>query len=389
MENFIYHNPVKLVVGKGQLASLSTEVSAYGKKVLLVYGGGSIKQNGIYEQIINQLDEINAEVVEFAGIEPNPKLSTVRKAIDVCKSEKIEFLLAVGGGSVIDAAKAISVGARTDTDIWKIITKEERPTDALPFGTVVTIASSGSEMNASSVITNWDTHVKKGWSSPYAYPKFSILDPEYTFSVPHEQTVFGIVDVMAHVLENYFHHTSNTPVQDGFCESILQTLIETGPKLLANPESYEYRETLMLSAVLARNGMINMGYKGDWATHDLEHAISALHDIPHAGGIAILFPNWMEHVLDSENAFRFKQFAERVFDVESTGKTDHEVAMEGIDRLRNFWNKLGAPTRLTYYGIEEDSIVGIADKTVADRTAYGNFKRLTKEDSVKILTESL
>lgn len=389
MDNFTFQNPVKLIFGKGQLDVLPAEVSTYRKKVMLLYGGGSIKRNGIYDLIIDKLNEINAEIVEFPGIEANPKLTTVREAIDVCKKEQIELLLGVGGGSVIDAAKAIAVGAKTDADVWDIITKKEKPAGALPIGTVVTIATAGSEMNASSVITNWETKEKKGWSSPYAYPKFSILDPTFTYSVPQEQTAFGIVDIMAHVLENYFHHTPNTPVQDGLCETILQDLIETGPRLLENPDSYELRETVMLNAVLARNGMLNMGYKGDWATHDLEHAISAVHDIPHAAGIAILFPNWMKHVLDENTVERFRQLAVRVFDVEAGGKSDHDVALEGINKLSEFWRELGAPVSLGEYDIHESTIDEIADKTVIAKSEYGSFKKLTRQDSTEILKASL
>lgn len=389
MDNFTFHNPVKLIFGKDQLESLPQEISKYGKRVLLLYGGGSIKQNGIHDQIMEELHEISTETIEFSGVEPNPKLATVRQAVKVCKEEKVDFLLAVGGGSVIDAAKAIAVGAQTDADVWDIITKKEKPVSALPFGTIVTIASAGSEMNASSVITNWETKEKKGWATSFTYPKFSILDPAFTYSVPNDQTAFGIVDIMAHVLENYFHHTSNTPVQDGLCESILKDLVETGPHLLNEPDSYKYRETVMLNAVLARNGMVNMGYKGDWATHDLEHAISAIHDIPHAGGIAILFPNWMKHVLDENNAARFKQFAIQVFDVSDAGKSDYDVALEGINKLRAYWNRLGAPEKLSVYGITENEIEAIADKSVAPKPEYGKFKKLNRHDSLEILRASL
>ena len=389
MDNFTFHNPVKLIFGRGKLEALTEEIPKYGNKVLLLYGGGSIKRNGIYDRIIEKLNEINSEVFEFTGIEANPKLSTVRQAIDVCKREQIELLLAVGGGSVIDAAKAIAAGANTETDIWDIITKKEKVTEALPIGTVVTIASAGSEMNASSVITNWETKEKKGWASPYTYPKFSVLDPVLTYSVPHEQTVFGIVDVMAHVLENYFHHTSNTPVQDGLCEAILREMIESGPRLLENPKSYELRESVMLNAVLARNGMLNMGYKGDWATHEIEHAISAVHDIPHAGGIAILFPNWMRHVVDKNNTGRFKQLAVRVFDIDPEGKSDREVSLEGIAQLQEFWKGLGAPVSLKEYEIDESTLDEIADKTVSKSPEFGRFKRLTRHDSMNILRESL
>ncbi|MFC4558188.1 iron-containing alcohol dehydrogenase [Virgibacillus kekensis] len=389
MDNFTFYNPVKLIFGRGQMDKLSTEVSVYGKKVLIVYGGGSIKRNGVYDKVKEELGNIDAEVFELPGVEPNPRVSTVRKGIDICKKEGIDFLLAVGGGSTIDATKAIATGAKTDVDIWDIVTKKEQANDALPFGTVLTLAATGSEMNAGSVITNWDTHEKHGWGTPYTFPKFSILDPANTISVPRNQTIYGCVDIMSHVLEHYFHQAENTPMQDRFCESILKTVIETAPKLLNDLENYEYREVIMLSGTMALNGVINMGFRGDWATHNLEHAVSAVHDIPHGGGLAIIFPNWMKHVLDENNVGRFKQLAVRVFDVEPKGKSDHDVAVEGIDKLREFWNSIDAPSTLSDYDIDESTVEEMADKTVIARPEYGNFKKLTRQDSVEIFKASL
>ncbi|MBT2217325.1 iron-containing alcohol dehydrogenase [Virgibacillus dakarensis] len=388
MNNFTYYNPTKLIFGKGQLDALPVEVAKYGKKVLLVYGGGSIKRNGIYDNVINKLQEINADVYELAGVEPNPRISTVRKGVKICKDMEIEFVLAVGGGSTIDCTKAIAVGAKTDVDMWDIVTKKEQATEALPFGTVLTIAATGSEMNAGSVITNWELNEKHGWGTPFTFPKFSILDPTHTFSLPREQTVYGIVDMMSHVLEHYFHHTANTPIQDRFCEAILRTVMETAPKLLHDLENYAYRETVMLSGTLALNGMLNTGYQGDWATHNLEHAVSAVHDIPHGGGLAILFPHWMMHVLD-ENVARFKQLAVRVFDVNTSGKSDRQAAVEGIEKLREFWSSIGAPAHLAEYAIDQSSIEVMADKTVIARPEYGKFARLTREDSVAIFKAAL
>ncbi|MFD2629704.1 iron-containing alcohol dehydrogenase [Oceanobacillus kapialis] len=389
MENFTYYNPTKLIFGRGQLNALPNEVAQYGKKVLIVYGGGSIKRNGIYDNVLTKLDEIDAEVFELSGVEPNPRISTVRKGVEICKKEGVEFLLAIGGGSTIDCTKAIATGATTEVDMWDIVTKKEQATDALPFGTVLTLAATGSEMNRGSVITNWETNEKHGWGSPYTSPKFSILDPAHTYSVPRDQTVYGMVDMMSHVLEHYFHQTTNTPIQDRFCESLLKTVMETAPKLLEDMENYEYRETIMLSGTLALNDMLSMGFRGDWATHNLEHAVSAVHDIPHGGGLAILFPNWMKHVMDEQNVARFKQLAVRVFDVETEGKSDKEVALEGIDQLRAFWSSIGAPSTLADYDIDESSVQEMAEKTVVASPQFGNFKKLTKEDAVEIYKASL
>ncbi|MGJ9458286.1 iron-containing alcohol dehydrogenase [Oceanobacillus sp. CF4.6] len=389
MENFVYQNPTKLIFGKGQLDKLSDEIKPYGKRVLIVYGGGSIKRNGVYDNVINELGKIGAEVFELSGVEPNPRITTVRKGVEICKNEAIEFLLAVGGGSTIDCTKAIAVGATTEADMWDVVTKKVKAESALPFGTVLTLAATGSEMNAGSVITNWETNEKHGWGSPFSFPRFSILDPVHTFSVPRDQTIYGIVDMMSHVLEHYFHQTPNTAIQDRWCEGILLTIIETAPKLLGQPDNYDYRSTVMLGGTLALNNMLNMGYQGDWATHNLEHAVSAVHDIPHGGGLAILFPNWMKHVLDEENAPRFKQLAIRVFGVDATGKSDKEVGLEGIDRLSDFWSSIGAPSTLADYNIDESSVDVMAEKTVIARPEFGVYKRLNKQDSVEIFKASL
>ncbi|QOR66023.1 iron-containing alcohol dehydrogenase [Cytobacillus suaedae] len=387
MQNFTYHNPTKLIFGKGQVEELKTEVPKYGKKVLMVYGGGSIKRNGLYDQVIGLLNDIGAEVYELAGVEPNPRLTTARKGIDICKQENIEFILAVGGGSVIDCTKAIAAGAKYDGDVWDFISRKNIAGEALPFGTILTLSATGSEMNAGSVITNWETQEKYGWGSAATFPRFSILDPVNTFSVPLDQTIYGIVDMMSHVFEHYFHHVQNTPLQDRMCEAVLRTVMETAPKLLVDPENYEYRETIMLNGTMALNGMLNMGYRGDWATHNIEHAVSAVYDIPHAGGLAILFPNWMKYNLDV-NVDRFKQLAERVFDVNPEGKSDREVALEGIEKLREFWNSIGAPSRLADYEIGDDKLELIAEKTVAFGE-FGNFNKLGKEDAFAILKASL
>ncbi|MCO7127925.1 iron-containing alcohol dehydrogenase [Sporolactobacillus shoreicorticis] len=387
MDNFIFHNPTKLIFGKGQLKKLRDELPKYGTRVLLVYGGGSIKRSGLYDQVKAILNEIDVEVYELQGVEPNPRLSTVKKGIALCADKAIQFLLAVGGGSVIDCTKAIAVGAKFDGDPWQFITRKKQVEDALPFGTVLTLAATGSEMNPSSVITNWETHEKYGWSCAYSYPAFSILDPTFTFSVPRNQTIYGMVDMMAHVFEHYFHPTEHTPLQDRLCESILQTVIEAAPKLVDDLENYDLRETILYCGTMALNGMVSMGFNGDWASHNLEHAVSAVYDIPHGGGLAILFPNWMKHNLDV-NVGRFKQMAERVFHVQSEGKTDREVACEGIESLRLFWSSIGAPSRLADYGIDDSKLNLLADRAMA-RGEFGQFKKLNREDVLAIYEASL
>ncbi|MGG1758442.1 iron-containing alcohol dehydrogenase [Bacillus sp. 4A_MP3] len=390
MENFTYYNPTKLIFGKGQIDQLKKELKQYGKNVLLVYGGGSIKRNGLYDQVTGILKEEGATVHELAGVEPNPRLETVNKGIELCRQHEIDFLLAVGGGSVIDCTKAIAAGAKYDGDAWDIYSKKVTAQDALPFGTVLTLAATGSEMNPDSVITNWETNEKFVWGSNVTHPRFSILDPENTFSVPENQTVYGMVDMMSHVFEQYFHNVENTPLQDRMCFAVLQTVIKTAPKLLEDLENYKHRETILYAGTIALNGTLQMGYFGDWASHTMEHAVSAVYDIPHAGGLAILFPNWMRYTLDT-NVDRFKNLMLNMFDIDTEGKTDKEIALEGIDKLSAFWTSLGAPSRLADYDIGEDKLELIADIAAKEMEygGFGNFQKLNKDDVLAILKASL
>jgi alcohol dehydrogenase len=387
LQNFVFHNPTKLIFGKDTLPALKEQVPQYGTKVLLVYGGGSIKRNGIYDKTINLLKEINAEVFELPGVEPNPRLSTVHKGVEICKKEQIDFLLAVGGGSVIDATKAIAVGAKYDGDVWEIITKQAVPSAALPFGTVLTLAATGSEMNSGSVITNWETKEKLGWGSPLVFPRFSILDPTHTFSVPRDQTVYGIVDMMSHALEHYFSLAPNVPYNERMVESLLITVMEEGSKLVEDLENYELRETILFCGTMALNGVLSQGMSGDWGTHGIEHAVSAVYDIPHGGGLAIIFPNWIRYNLDKALP-KMKQLAIRVFQVDPTGKTDREIAEEGINRLRSYWNSIGAPSRLADYNIDDSQLELMAEKAAGDGTV-GRTYPVGKADVLEILKMSL
>lgn len=387
MQNFTYWNPTKLIFGKDQIEQLKTEIPQYGNKVLLVYGGGSIKRNGLYDIVVDIFNELNLEFYELPGVEPNPRITTARKGIELCKSEGIDFILAVGGGSVIDCTKLIAAGSKYDGDAWDLVIKKAFAQEALPFGTILTLAATGSEMNSGSVITNWETKEKYGWGSPLTFPKFSILDPTNTFTVPKDQTIYGMVDIMSHVFEQYFHQVENTVLQDRLCESTLQTVIETAPKLINDLENYELRETILYSGTIALNGMLQMGYRGDWATHNIEHAVSAVYDIPHGGGLAIIFPHWMKHNI-KENPARFKQLAVRVFGVDPSGKSDEEAGLEGIERLREFWSSIGAPSRLADYEIDDSKIEEMADKAMINGE-FGNFKKLNREDVLAILRESL
>ena len=387
MNTFLQYNPTKLYFGKGEVEQISSILDK-GLKILVVYGGGSIKRNGVYDSVMTELKKIDANVFELSGVEPNPRLTTVRKGVEICKTEGIDFILAVGGGSVIDCTKAISAGARYDGDAWDLIKGIAPIEEALPFGTVLTLAATGSEMNSVSVITNWETKDKLGWGSPLVFPAFSILDPSNTFSVPRDQTVYGIVDSMSHALEHYFHRTENTPMIDGFIESLLELRLQLGPKLLEDLHSFKNRETMMYISTTAFNGTLSNGTDGgDWATHRIEHAISAVYDIPHGGGLAILFPNWLEHVLE-EDPSRVKQLAVNVFGISPEGKEDVEVAREGAKALRNFWDSLGAPSTLRDYNINDEEFDAIVEKTFI-KPGVGTYKEMDYDSVRDILKRSL
>ncbi|MGM9986756.1 MAG: iron-containing alcohol dehydrogenase [Bacillaceae bacterium] len=384
---FIFHNPTKLLFGKGMIENLHTEIGEK-KKVLVVYGGGSIKQNGVYNDVMEQLHKGECSIFELAGVEPNPRVTTVQKGIDICKRENIDYLLAVGGGSVIDCTKAIGIGAVSKENVWDLITRKAPITGSLPFGVVLTLAATGSEMNANSVITNWEKNEKRGWSSPYSNPTFSILDPTYTFSVPRKQTAYGIVDMMSHIFEHYYHNAPNTPINDSYCEALLRVIIDAGGKLVNDLENYDYRETILYAGTLALNRTLNAGTTGgDWASHQIEHAASAIYDIPHGGGLAILMPNWMRHVATIKPE-KFKMMAINVFHVNPEGKTDLDVALEGINALRQFWTSIGAPIRLADYNINDSKLDELVEKTMLGRETVGGYKPLQPDEVRSIFVAS-
>jgi alcohol dehydrogenase YqhD (iron-dependent ADH family) len=386
---FRFHNPTVLYYGKGQIEQhLAAEVTRYGKRVLLVYGGGSIKRNGLYDKVMGILTEAGVQVFELPGVEPNPRLTTVYRGIQICRDEQIDLILAVGGGSVIDCAKGIAMGAKFDGDIWDVYQRKAKANDALPLGAILTLSATGSEMNAGGVITNWETKEKLGGSAPpHTFPRFSFCDPENTFTVPRDQTVYGTCDMLAHCFEHYFHPTHNTPLQQRLIESVIATIIETAPKALENPTDYDARETLMYCSTMALNGMINMGVEGDWACHAIEHEISAIYDIPHGGGLAIVFPNWMDYVVDA-GPERFAQLGTRVFGIDPAGKSVDELAREAIAEVRAFFRRIGAPQRLADYGIGDEHIERMAEQAVRFRK-LGSFKKLDKEDVAEILRRCL
>lgn len=388
MNSFQFKNPTHIVFGEGTADQVGKLASQYGKTILLVYGSGSIKKTGLYDKTISQLTDAGLTVHELPNIEPNPRLTTVNKGIEICRTQGVDFILAVGGGSVIDAAKAIAAGVPYEGDVWDFFTNKAVIKEALPLGTILTLAATGSEMNGSTVVTNWEENLKRGAGSSHIYPVFSILDPTLTYSVPRNHTVNGAVDIMSHVFEQYFSLTKNTPLQERLCESILLTVIENVEDALANPEDAVARANLMWCGTLALNGgLISLGMANDWASHGIEHEVSAIYDIPHGAGLAVIFPNWMKHVYE-ERIDRFVQYAIRVWGINPEGKSDKEIALAGIQATRDFFTHIGAESRLADFEIGSDKIDRMAEEAVR-YGAIGSFKRLEKEDVKAILELSL
>ena len=385
MQNFTFHNPTELIFGKGQIEKLEEKLNEYGKNILLVYGQGSIKKIGLYDEVIKYLEKTEKNIVELSGIQPNPRLKSVEKGVELCQKHDIDLILAVGGGSTIDASKAISCGFYYEGDLWQMIKEDGELNQSLPLGVILTVAATGSEMNANSVITNWKTKEKLGFHGT-VYPSFSILDPGYTYTVSREYTACGIADIASHVFEQYFSHTANTPLIDRWAEDILSILIEESANVMDNPEDYGARANIMLCSTMALNGLVGMGKEEDWASHAIEHEVSAIYDIPHGAGLAIIHPNWMEYVLD-EGEEKFAQYARRVFDIDGTDKSEREVALAGIQKTREWFNRMGLPSSLDDYDIRKADLETMAEKAVRDGK-IGGYTKLGKEDVLKILEMS-
>ncbi|MEH1776099.1 MAG: iron-containing alcohol dehydrogenase [Nostoc sp.] len=383
MENFVFYNPVKILFGKGQIANIAAEIPV-DAKILIIYGGGSIKTNGVYDQVKSALAGRN--VVEFGGIEPNPHLETLLKAVEIVRNEGIDFLLAVGGGSVLDGTKFIAAAVPFVGDPWDILAKNAPVKAAVPFGTVLTLPATGSEMNTNSVVTKWETQEKLPFSSPLVFPRFSVLDPETTFSLPVRQISNGIVDAYTHVMEQYLTFPVNAPLQDRMAESILKTLIEEGPKTLANPQDYDARANVMWSATLALNGLIGAGVPQDWATHMIGHELTALHGLDHAQTLAIVLPSTLSIRRDRKWQ-KLLQYAERVWGI--VDGSEEERVTEVIAKTRNFFESVGVRTRLSDYGVGLDTIPVIIERFEKRGTvALGEYKDVNSQVVEQILTLS-
>ncbi len=367
MLDFIYNTPTKVFFGKDKEKEVGKIIKEYGyKKIMMQYGKNSIKKSGLYDTVMNSLKENGIEVVEMGGVEPNPKITFVREAIKKAKAENVEMVLAVGGGSVIDSSKYTALGVKADCDVWEFSMGKQKPVDALPVGSILTIAAAGSEMSNSAVITNLEINMKKGCSTEFNRCKFVIMNPELTYSLGKYQTACGIVDIMAHTMERYFTVCPPTDLTDRISESILKSVVNAGKVLIENPNDYDARATIMWASSLSHNGLTGCGRENALPVHQLEHALSGEFDyVAHGAGLAVLFPAWSRYVY-KYNPQRFAQFARRVFDV--VEEDDVKAAIKGIESMEEFFLSLNMPLKLREFGIEENSIERLCDLCTYGKT---------------------
>jgi alcohol dehydrogenase YqhD (iron-dependent ADH family) len=384
MINFDFYSPTKIFFGRNRESEIGRIIKQYGfKKVLLHYGQSSIKKSGLYDRIVSSLKEQGIAFVELGGVEPNPKVSLVRKAIQLAKAEQVDLVLAVGGGSVIDSSKATAVGACTDEDIWRFGLHELTPQKALPVGVILTISAAGSELSNSCVLTNSDNWLKRGFNSDIIRPLFAVMNPELTFSVSRYQTGCGIVDIMMHTLERYFTDTSDMELASHLAEGLLKAVMEAGKKAIADPNDYEARATLMLASSFSHNGLTGLGGKLYFTVHRLEHEISGMFDrVAHGAGLAVLFPAWAKYVYRHFTA-RFARFAYQVMDV-SKSLTEEEAAYEGIIRLEAYFRQIDMPVRLSELDIDETSFEKMAEKALGQNDTLNGIIPLNKNQIIEI-----
>ena len=386
MNNFIFSNPTKIIFGKGVENEVGNEAKKY-RKVLLHYGGGSIKSSGLYERVVQSLQAAGVAFVELGGVKPNPLLSLVHEGIQLCRAQAVDLILAVGGGSVIDSAKAIAMGVPYQGDVWDFFTNKGRPQEALPVGVVLTIAAAGSESSDSTVITRSEGLLKRPCSSALIYPRFAFLNPELTYTLPPYQTACGVADITAHIIERYFTKTPQVDLTDRLCEATLKTMVNFGPRAVANPTDYEAHAEVMWAGCLAHNNLLGCGRVSDWGSHMIEHEISGIYDVAHGAGLAVVIPAWMKHVY-REDLNRFVQFAARVWGVDYAFGDSERIALEGIERLKQFYHAIGLPVSLHEMNVADDRLEEMARKATQNGS-LGNFKKLYEQDVLKILQLAL
>jgi len=389
MDDFVFHNPTKIIFGRGKEAQVGAEASAIAKKVLLHYGGGSVKRTGLFDRVASSLKEADVSFVELGGVAPNPRLGLVHEGIALCRKEHVGLVLSIGGGSAIDSGKAIAMGVPYSGEVWDFFEGNAEPKEALPVGTVLTIPAAGSEASTASVIMNENGMRKRGFNSELLYPRFSILDPELAFTLPKVQVANGTADIMSHLMERYFTNSRPVELTDRLIEATLRTVISVAPRVMRKSDDYNAWAELMWSGTIAHNNLLNTGRIGDWGSHDLEHELSAIYDIAHGAGLAVVFPAWMKYVYKHDVA-RFAQIASRVWGVDNAFMDPEQTALAGIERLEVFWQSLGLSTRLSGLGIGSDRIGEMADKLSAQGTSQvGNFVKIGRAEAERIYALAL
>ena len=388
MIDFNYYTPTEVVFGKDSEAKVARLVKRYGgTKVLVHFGGQSAKRSGLLDKVCDLLKAEGIDFITLGGVVPNPRLSKVHEGIDLCRKEVVDFILAVGGGSVIDSAKAIAYGVGYDGEVWDFYSGKAKATSFVPLGTVLTIPAAGSEMSESSVITNEDGDIKKGYSNNISRPKFAIMNPERTFTLPPYQTAAGVTDIMMHMMERYFSHDGDMTVTDNLTESLLRTMKECVFAVLDNPEDYRNRAQIMWGGSLAHNGLTGCGREEDWATHEIEHELSGMFDVTHGAGLAAVWPSWARYVM-KEDVSRFVRFAVNVMGVDNDFTDPEATAIKGIEAMERFYHAIGMPINiheLIGRQVTEDEIKEMARKCTNNRTVtQGRFKVLTADDIEQI-----
>lgn len=392
MVNFEYYTPTRVIFGKDSEKKTGELVKEYGAtKVLVHYGGNSAKRSGLLDRICKSLEEAGVPYVTLGGVVPNPRLSLVHKGMELCRKEGVDFLLAVGGGSVIDSAKAIGYGIYNDCDPWVFYSRKAQARGCLPVTAVLTIAAAGSEMSNSSVITNEDGWLKRGYSSDYSRCKFAIMNPELTYTLPPYQTACGCTDILMHTMERYFSHEPHTELTDGIAEALMRTVMHNAAILKKDPSNYDARAEIMWAGSLSHNGLTGCGTTGDWATHQLEHELGGMFDVAHGAGLAAVWGSWARYVYE-EDVDKFVQFAVHVIGIDRTLGSPKDVALIGIRSMEDFFRSIGMPTTITALGIQptEEQIKELAQKCVFfGKRTIGGFKVLDGEDVEKIYRMAL
>ncbi len=385
MVNFEFYNPAKIFFGKGVIPSVGTHIKELGcKNVLLVSGGGSIKRNGVYDQVVKSLESHNIEFMELSGVKPNPRLSNVYEGEKICHDNGIDFILAVGGGSVIDTAKAIGVAATNDCDVWDFYMTDPAIPNCLPIGVVLTIPAAGSETSYASVITNEDGNYKRGIHDNIIIPKFAIIDPQTSFSLSTYQMACGASDILAHLMERYFTTVTHVELTDRMIEGACVTIMNNALKVIDDPDNYDIRAEIMLTGTIAHNNILDCGRIGDWGSHNIEHELSGTYDIAHGAGLAIIFPAWIKHVWNVM-PLKFLRFAQYVLGIDTYSLNENEGVKLFTEKLENWYHNIGLPTRLSEVGIGTDHFEDMANRALEERpNGLGQLKKLYKDDIIAI-----